>query len=420
MAEKKLYKVARLVAVTAIVVSASQTIPAWAEKGIHPFIEYSITHDSNVFKLPNEQYASLVRPGNTQMSDNIQRISAGVQAEAKLGQQVFRGNAAVDHTWYSSFKELDYDGKDLSLIWNWRSGSHLLGDIGASYNTTLTPFSSRVGTVGGFDRILLTQKNIYANGIWAFHPSWQARAGYTHTTIGYDSALLDYLDRAENAIELGVDYLPSTTSTVGVQFRHIKGDFSKEQPLGIGKTIDNDYSQNELMAKIDWSATAKTRLQLLGGYVQRSYSNSSQQPQNGVAQDRDFNGLNARIIGTWAPTAKLGLVTSIWRETGIYDSSTASYTLNKGISLAPSWDITSKVRGETLLRYEKRDYVGESQLLNNANRSDNLHYYSMSLQYIPWNKLKMGVSVYRDIRNSSAANAYYKSNGVMFNSRYQF
>lgn len=379
--------------------------------GFHPYVDYAVTYDSNVLRLPD---ASAVQNGQiAKLSDVFQHLEAGINAQKKIGKQEFIADLDVNRTWFNYFSALDNNGSDVLLKWNWQLGNHLQGDVGTSYSRALAPFvDSR-----SLDRNVRSQKRAFANGIWHFHPSWQVRTGFTHYDLNYEADSQDYLDRTEDTTELGLDYLPSTHSSIGLQARHIRGILPNRDPAFInpatGKPVDNSYIQNELMGKINWQLSGKTGVQFLGGYVTRDHDE---------APVRDFKGFNARAVGTWMPTSKVGLTLNAWREAGAYENLTASYTLNRGLSLTPTWELTSKLRLDGLLRYEKREYAGDSFYVypGGVTRLDKARYASISLQYKPVQKMQIELSAYRDERDSNYSTYFYRANGLAIHSRYQF
>ncbi|MBK6958916.1 MAG: hypothetical protein IPH22_11830 [Nitrosomonas sp.] len=89
------------------------------------------------------------------------------------------------------------------------------------------------------------------------------------------------------------------------------------------------------MAKINWAVSAKSNLSGTGGWVERN---------NASFKARNFSGFNARMTYSWQPTDKLGLSITGWRETAAMQLLTASFSLNTGVRVVPSWNITQKIR----------------------------------------------------------------------------
>jgi exopolysaccharide biosynthesis operon protein EpsL len=388
---------------------------AWSAESdvLRPYGEYSFNHDSNALRL------------NTESPDSIQKLEAGIDVKKQISQQLITAKAAANRMWFNHYTNINNTGADVAANWNWHAGNHFSGNLGTSYNHSLAPFMD----FNAAEKNTRSQRLLVADGTWRFHPSWQTHAGYTNYDLKYDLGSQKTLNRTDDTFELGVDYLPSTNSSVGLVAKHTKGNTPNptEYPVGtvvpLPKTIpvvgnsffvDNSYNQTDLMGKIDWHAKEKSRLLIFAGYTQRKHN---------VFSERNFNGFNARGIASWAPTSKLGLSLETWREIGSYSNLTTSYTVNRGVSLNPSLDLSAKLRLESALRYEKRDYLGDSMFAQSTvqiPRSDTARNASISLVYKPWQKVQMALTYYIDQRSSNYSQYYFKSNGIVFNTRYQF
>lgn len=380
---------------------AVSCLPAFAAEGdvFQPYVGYSFAYDENVSGIKDAD-----NPDNRKLSDTSRRAEAGLAVKKRISQQVLSAKLNVAHVTYDEFDTLNNDSKDLLGNWNWHVGDRVEGNLGASYVQEL----SSVTNSGGVDaRNLRTQRREFFDGSWLLHPSWRVRGGLSRDKLSYDVDAAD--DRNENASELGLDYLARSGSTVGMRLRHTRGDLPN-QPSG-----DNNYDQNELKAKVDWLLTGKTQLQFLGGYVQRKYGSDSA---------RDYSGLNARVIANWKPTGQLGVTVSGWREIGAPANltteygefippvgSSSSFTLNQGVSIGSTWDVTSKIRLAALLKHETNDFRGAE-----AGREDTYRTASAKLTYRATNHLQLATLLYRNsIPGDSTAN-----NGVMLSSRYEF
>ena len=195
---------------------------------------------------------------------------------------------------------------------NWHLASHLDGNLGVSYTQALTPYTEFHST----ERNLRTQTREYWDGKWYFHPSWSLHGGLSQYKLEYDLATQKFGDRTEDASEIGLDYLAASSSSIGVLMRHTRGGFPKPQLIG-PLVVDNSYRQDEYKGKLDWLITGKTRVQFLGGWVQRKHDSFPA---------RDSSGPGARLIADWLSTGKTSMNINVWREIYSSDDLTASYT----------------------------------------------------------------------------------------------
>ena len=335
-------------------------------------------------------------------------MQAGFLFNRPIGRQLLTGQAKWSRVYFDHFDELDYSGKDYLADLEWHIANHLEGHVGASYSQTLTPFSD----VRSTNRNLRVLHREYANGGWRFHPSWRVRGGFTRERYTYDSVALRYADRTENATELGLDYLPSTDSRIGLQLRHLKGSYPYRDSLtGLG--LDSGYEQDEVKANIYWRFSAITQVQLLGGWVKR---------KNQVFAGRDSSGANGRVTVYWAPLGKVRFTGSVWHEFAAVESALITSSLNNGASVGATWDATAKVRVDALLRREKRDFSAVSGLDLPGDVSDTTRTASLGVTYNIRPNIQLGLSAFRDSRTGAPIinTGSYRAKGISFNASAQF
>ncbi|MEC5218952.1 exopolysaccharide biosynthesis operon protein EpsL [Actimicrobium sp. GrIS 1.19] len=294
---------------------ALTSLPAMAaaDDVFRPYIGYALSQDDNVLGVGDG--SSTTGGSNSALSRHAE---AGLFVNERLSQQIITAALKFSHITYDELPELNNDGKDLLVNWNWHLGNHLDGNIGSSYVQALTPFVN----FHSRERNLRADRRQFVDGGWLFHPSWRVRAGASRDSLTYDLASQQGGNRVENVLEVGLDYLAPSGSTFGTQLRHTRGEFPNPQQIG-AELVDNSYNQDEIKAKISWLMTAKTQLQFLGGLVQRRHE---------TFPSRDYSGFNARLTTIWQASAKTGVTAAAWREIGALDDVTASYTLNQGLS----------------------------------------------------------------------------------------
>jgi exopolysaccharide biosynthesis operon protein EpsL len=361
------------------------------------YVGLSMTHDDNILGTSNTAIAS----GTPKLSDTATRVEAGLIFDKTISQQRLTANVNLDHTSFNRFSELDYNGYNILANWNWHAGSHLEGNLGTTHVRSLTSVQDSVNITGGVPNQLpnvRTENRQYFDGGWLLHPSWRLRGGLSHYELEYEQFGPNVANRRVNDGEVGVDYLVRSGSSVGVVYRRADGKFPSS-PL-------NDYTQDEIKARVDWKLTGKTDILFLGGWVQRDVERA---PAN------NFSGFNARLNTVWRATGKTTLNASLWREINAQDDQTASYSLNRGISLGAGWEITRQVRLDGIYQYEKRDYTP-----SNLNRKDNVNYAALQLSYYPIPKLKLMTSVYHTDQGSTVAANDYRNLGASIGTRYEF
>lgn len=389
----------------ALLAGALCSAPALAELSdtIHPFVAVGYTHDDNLLRQADSPSGN-----NDGFSDNSRQVQGGLLFERPIGRQVLSGQAKFSRVSFDRYQQLDYNGKDLSAALNWHLLNHLEGHLGSSYAQTLASFSDFHDN----QRNLRVQRREYVDGTWRFHPSWQVRGGFTREKYAYDLTAQKYNNRTEDTTEFGVDYLASSGSRVGMQLRHLKGDYPDNFRFG-SVVLDNSYDQNEAKANIYWLFSGTTQIQFLGGWVQRKHA---------FFTVRDDSGINERLIVTWAPLGKLRFTGAGWREFAAAEGGTINSSLNKGVSVAAAWTATAKVRVDASLKNEKRDFSTIPGVVASGDMGDSTRNASLGVTYSPVPQAQLGVNLYRDDRTGNAriGTNSYRANGVSFNATAQF
>jgi exopolysaccharide biosynthesis operon protein EpsL len=372
---------------------------------IHPFVSIGYNYDDNLYRRSDVQMARFA-----DNSDTFRTAMAGVSFERPIERQLVTATAKVSRVSFQDNGQLDYTGKDISGEWRWMLGNHFDGHIGATYSQVLAPFSD-FQTAG--ERNLRVLRQQYVDGNYRFHPSWQLRAGYTADEYTYDLNNQAINDRDEKAAMVGVDYLAASGSTVGLQFRHVKGTYPSQDALGL---IDNGYTQDEQKINILWSVTGTTQVLFLGGLVQRKHAFYSA---------RDDNGTNGRLIVSWQPTGKVKLTAQLAREYGAIEGAYINSALINVQSLDASWDISSKVRASASARHEKRNFLPfttTGAAVPEQFLSDSNNRLSAGLSYRVLRNITLQASVFRERRSGSvvAGTTSFVANGGSLNAMFQF
>lgn len=374
---------------------------------VTPYVQYSITYDDNLLRVRDVAEAQSAL-GVDQMSDTYRTAIGGIKIDKMLSRQHIKLDASLNRTNYETFTQFNNDGRDFRGTWNWVVGNNLYGDIGYIYSQALTPFQNfRV-----FTKNQRTQQNKYVSANWRIHPSWTLRSQFTRFGLDYDLAAVKSNTFTQDITEVGIDYTARSNSVVGLQARHTKGTYPYATVVD-GVSIDNSFTQDELKARVVWMYSGKTRLQFLGGMVERK-----RQGMTGA----NFSGFNARLIGDWAATGKTTVSANLWREIGGLTDVDANYALTTGASVQATLQASYKLRFDGLLDIEKRDYNGASIVtgVTPSGRRDRYEKASFSVTYTPINSLTLVGSIFRENLQSNIDSYGYVSNGVSVTSRYEF
>ncbi|MRW93025.1 hypothetical protein GJ699_23790 [Duganella sp. FT80W] len=365
-----------------------------------PYVSAAYAYDDNLLRLPENSVYGPVQ------SDTIRSVIAGLSFERPVGRQVFSGSVQASKVSFNHFSQLDYTGKDASLQWQWQLGNRLSGTAGASYSETLVPFTDYHSA----DQNLRTRRGDYVSGAWRFLSDWQVRGRYSKDRFSYDLQSQRSLDRDETNGVIGVDYLGSNGSSVGLQFTRQKGDYPHPVVL-LGYSFDPSYTQDQVQLKVLWNLGA-TQLEFLGGHARRSHQ---------VLAERDASGSNGRATANWAALGALSFNASLWREFSAFEGGTVSYSLNKGASVGATWVPTAKIKTELKYRHERREFPGLVSGASVLDGSDLTRGAVASVQYSPRNNMQLTLSATHDTRSAtSGISSAYRANGASLSATVQF
>ena len=383
-------------------VVASASASAGPNDPLHVYGGLGYSYDDNLLRVADGEPAF----DNTR-GDSTRQATVGLIFEKQYSRQRILAQAKLTKVQFGHFRQLDYDGKDFLSTLTWQLGNQLSGHTGVAYNQVLAPYND----FSTDQRNLRTVKRYFIDGNWRFHPSWQVRAGFSSDKIEYDLLTQRFNNRKEDGIETGIDYIAKSSSTVGLQFRQLKGKYPVLRPYGT-ILVDDGFTQDEAKLKVNWLVSGVTQLQFLGGWVRREHA---------YFVARDASGANGRLTMTWSPRPKVSLTAAAWREFTAVESNLASYSLSKGTSLQAAYALSDRIRIDGQMRYENRNFDG-AVINTNIDFADRNHYATLGLTYSPAPTVQLAVSTFHDDRSgiSVFGKSNYKANGFSVNVNAQF
>lgn len=386
----------------ALLMAGMAAVPARADISdtVHPYLQAIVTHDDNVLRLPDSD------PGiNGFRGDTIRQLEAGVLLDQPIGRQQVNGHVKFTDTQYNNYTSLNYQGKDVLANWDWQIGNHLQGKLGASYLLTLVPFTD----FHSDERNLQSERREYFEGAWTFHPSWRIRTSASTDRFRYSLHDQQYNDRTENLGMLGLDYITAGGNSIGVEGRHLKGNFTTANVYN-GISYSSNYVQNEVLARIYWRPTEATDFQLLAGKVNRKDASPILLGNTGQYGQLDV---------TWTPRSKLRLTGSAYRNYAPVASTIFTSSLNKGVSAGALWSATAKLNAKASYLVESRDF-GVASFLGLSDAKDVLRSASVSLLYTPLRNLQLSARVYHETQSANVFEGGYRATGTMISGNIQF
>ncbi len=385
---------------TALLLLCSAQAMAEPGKLLTPYVDLTYSHDSNVFRTADDA----VLDGDQTRADSSVRAVVGLALDKEISRQKFTARAGLSQSKYRHFKLLDYDSRDLQANFNWRVGSNFRGNLGGSTAKTLTPYTE----FREIKRNLRLQKSENADAVWLVSPSWRLRTNLTRNEQEYDLDSQKYKNHTQTTAEIGLDYLSSSGNQIGIIARKGKEIYPFAEVFGTINVINNQRTE-ELKLRLDWRMSGKTQLQVVTGVVKHKHD---------VLPIRDFSGIVGRVTLNWYPTAKTELATFVWHEVDAVDNLTTNYSVSNGLRFAPAMSISSKLRVEGVLRFEKRVPVGITGV--NLSQVDKFFTASISLTYVPIARMQLVTTLSRDTLNSNLALRSFHANAISFNAHYEY
>lgn len=389
----------------AIGLSIARASYADAADAFRPFVEYSTLYQDNVLRLPG--WTPLKNaPEQRKISDISHKLEMGMLIDIEYSRQHFTGWIKESLTRYQDLKQLDFAGTDLMANWLWHAGNHFYGNLGGTYLNTLAPFTD----FHELSRNLRTEQRSYFDSNWRLHPSWKIRTGASRSQLNHDLQSRRFLDRVENRAEAGLDYVSRTDSSTGITFGYTKGSLPNRSQLPL-VGMANNYAQYEIKGDVKWHLSDTTSLHFLGGKVYRKVEEMA---------DKNFNGSNVRLRIAWRPTSQLSVDAAAWREIGASDYVDVLYTVNKGISMAPSWQVSEKLAIGFEIRCQRRNFTGASSQKNAGVKEDALRDLTAGVTYRPLRNTMVKLAVFHNAKSAALESARYSNNGVMISMQQTF
>lgn len=392
-----------------LVVVAVAAVPAHAdpEDTFTPYVRGLYNYDSNLFRLENDQ-AAINQLGTSNKAESYQTLGAGMDMNWRISRQAIKGHVEVNRTHYNTYNVLDYDGRDALLQWDWLVGSVASGDVGVTDTSTQGSFANINQPVSN----LVTQRSGYFHGDVKLDSRWKLKTGVVRSELNNSAASRQILNSTVDTTSAGLQYQTSKGTLVEWASQLSNGKYPNRQIVGMAP-VDNGYRQWDHGVITTWEPSGKTKLLGRLNYTRRSYADVPQ---------RDFSGFTGRVAGDWSITDKTLLELALYRDIGVVEENTASYSLNQGVDLSANWRATSKLAFRTKLSYLNIDYSGDPGFVLAAApaRRDKLTTLQAGLNYAVLRNTKLGLILEHGVRNSNQALASYRYNSAMINLRSEF
>lgn len=382
-----------------------------------PFVSLGYFYDSNLFRLAESEYAFV-----PQISDQYGVLSAGLSVDWKPGRQQVVASAAKSLVRFDRNTQLDYDGSDYKVQWNWHLGNRWSGQLGATESVTQSSFSDLQERVNN----QVKRERRFGRADWEFHPRWRISGG-VEASDGTNSAPSQVSQNFQQQVhDVFLSYRTPKGSNLRAQVRWLDAEFPNPQCLfffgACFAAADNSYQQTEYNLLGDWRLSGKLTLRMQAGWVDRKYDNILRDDFGGFARLEprpDFSGLAGRVTAEWYATAKTLLSASLYQELGGAQEIHASSVLKKGASANGVWLVREKWRLNAGVTFENRDFRGDPGSGLSLRNDDTLGA-SLSLNYAPIQTVSVDVGMSAGRRDSNISHEDYTFHSLFANVRADF
>jgi len=385
---------------------ASNAFALWDDQ-LELFVSETVATDSNVFRISKDQDPNTFL-GSSRKDDTYTSTVVGFNVNVPVSRQRFQAGTSWNQVRYNRFSDLNYLGRDSRLLWLWQAGDQLSGQLGYTETTALASFSNFQGRIAD---PLKTQR-AYGNAAYLLNPSWQVQIGLAGQTQRNGNALRQENDVDLRTADVAVSYISSASNKLGIGFRQDDARYPHQQLLG-GLLYDNRYTQRGLGVFTDWAVSAKSHLNARVDRVRRSYDQLSQ---------RDYSGTTYNATYDWAATERLALAVMAQRDISSAEDIQTSFVLVNGVSLRPSYELSSKIKLSAVADYSTREYLGDPGLPSGitAGRVDHVRTAKGMISYQALRSLTLQLSAQHESRTSNVPLSDYKANVLSINARLGF
>jgi hypothetical protein len=365
----------------------------------------SLTHDSNVYRLPEGP------------ADNYSSTGLIGGFDQPYGRQRFFGTANVRYNKYQDQDTLDNTSYGLNAGWDWATIEKLSGSFGASANQSL---ATQDGTTArpSTNRNLLKTDQLSAAVRWGGAGRLGIDGNVAHSRAVYSAPESASSNSSGNTASLGVNYSVNPDLRLGTAFRVTR----TKQPNGgqfgqnTGGWVKSDGRNIDLLADYQYSPQTGVNARL-------SYTRQTDSGGTG----RDFSGLTGALSGRYSPTAKIGLTASYNRDAGTNGTffntvATPGSTTNRALfensqttdvfALGANYAATAKISATAGYQYRSAKIVNNTGGASLGDYTDKSRVATLGASWAITRALQLGCNLSRETRDVSSSAGYSYSANV--------
>jgi exopolysaccharide biosynthesis operon protein EpsL len=404
----------RLALAVAAALLSPMTVLADAQDPYNLVAGASVRYEDNLFRLENATQAKQ-EVGNSQRSDWIYSEYAGIKIDKPYAMQRFQLDFTAFHNHNQTYHFLDFNGINYRGAWLWQLTPRISGELSASQNQTITPYSDFRGTN---TNLVLNRRSVQTNESRVFNFDGDIGMGIHLVGAATENrsrnsqnstAVADYV---QDAGELGVKYVSTANNSITLVRREATGDYRGRQLDAAGQ-FDTGFKQHETEARLYWALTGKSEVLGRMDYLEREHDHFS---------SRDFSGMTGNLTYRWTPTGETRIDLSVYRSLNSFQEAVDSYYVTEGIAIMPVWVYSAKTSFRLRYDYSDRDYRGAVIPLPAGfkMREDRVQSLLVEADWKATRTILVSGTLQHEERDSNISGLDYKANVVSVNAQLLF
>lgn len=347
-------------------------------------------HDDNLFRLSSSAASTSKR------ADEVTSGFAGIRIDKLYALQHFRVYYTHSAYRYQNNKNLNFDTNEYEAAWLWALTPYLSGNL-STERSEGRDTSQDINGLNVFN--VRTTENTRFDADWSPYGNWHLLTGLAHYQLTNSQQANAVSDYTQKSLYGGVRYVYSSGSAMSLIATGRKGSYDRRALIATSIN-DTGFGERELSASLNWVLTAKSRLNLVAGYVSRDYDNFTQ---------RNFDKPFGSAEYIWNPTSKVQVSALAARQIAGIESTTSNYTVRDMFSVTPRWAISDKISLLGNASIANRNYRGNG-IAGSFEREDTEKSASLAVSWIPWRNITLGANLQRSTRSSTLPGIDYKDN----------
>ena len=360
------------------------------------FASAALTGDDNVFRVPDQALPPEGIALAPQRSDVSLVSSAGIHFDLPVSAQRLVGQFTFGDHRYNRFDELNHDSYSGRLGLLWQVGSQMEGQVLFRQEKMMTSLANlQIGTQSSTPNFLRTREGL-AEIRYGLQSAWQVRGAVSRLEHDNSSDQFFISDLQRDAAEAELAYVTAAETRIGVLARVEEGRLLNPQTLA-GVAVSNSYRQHRATALMDWPISAKSRLNLRGGRVEREYKQFSQ---------RDYSGWTYDAAYEWRPRDGATLTAIVRRDISDSEQVDVGLVVMRSILLQPALQLSLKTRLMVNLEEGRRTYHGNIISPEGAVApavQEHVRIIQVALAYQVTPKVRLTLDARREQRDSALA-----------------